>query len=161
SRKAGEGLVEGMNATLPRTRIALVELVEGLRNELGLDPEQTARTFMRGAFDEARVGVRELRPEVRGRAQDLDEVVRQAMDEALVPKLKDRGRDDLKPAIDGLGVPQLAEDVGKRTALGFSAGMAEALAEDGSLGKVIDQRVERAKQTAGEAKDAVDEWLAR
>lgn len=161
SRKAGEGLVEGMNATLPRTRIALVELVEGLRNELGLDPEQTARTFMRGAFDEARVGVRELRPEVRGLAQDLVEVVRQAMDEALGPKLKDRVRDDLKPAIDELGVPQLAEDVGKRTALGFSAGMAEALAEDGSLGKVIDQRVERAKQTAGEAKDAVDEWLAR
>lgn len=161
TKKAGEGLMEGVNAKLPDTQPVLVALVQGLREELGLDPEKTARTVVRSALDEARVGVKQVRPEVRALAEDLVGVVKQAMDEAFGPKLKDRVRDDIKPAIDELGVPQLAEDVGKRTALGFSAGMAEALGPSGSLGVVIDQRVAQAKESAGNAKEAVDQWLAR
>lgn len=162
TKTAGEGLVEGINGKLPETQPVLVELVRGLRRELGLDPENTARMAMRGALDEARVGVRKMRPELHALLEDdVVGVLRQALDEAFGPGLKDRVRDDIKPAIDELGVPRMAEDVGRKTALGFSAGMAEALGEGGSLGIMIDQRMDRAKQTAGDAKDAVDQWLAR
>lgn len=162
AKAAGEGLVTGMSTKLPALQPEVVKLLEGVGNELGLDPEAAARTLVRGALSEARTGVRDLRPEVhRLIEEDIVGVVREALDGAFGPGLRDRVRDDIKPAIDELGVPQLAEDVGKRTALGFSAGMAEALAADGSLGMVIDERVAGAKQAAGEAKDAVDEWLAR
>jgi hypothetical protein len=155
---AGAGIIDGVNARLPATQPVLVELVEQLRKELGIDPEQTGRKLMRGAMAEARTGVRDLRPEIH---RLLEHDVLGVFQQAFGPGLKDRVRDDIKPAIDELGVPQLAEDVGKRAALGFSAGMAEALAADGSLGHVIDDRVDRAKQTAGQAKEAVDAWLAR
>lgn len=162
AKTAGAGLIDGLNTKLPDTRAVLVELVEGLREELGLDPEQTGRKIVRGALSEARTGVKGLRPELHRLIEDdIVGVVRQAFDEAFGPGLKDRVRDDIKPAIDELGVPAMAEDVGKRTALGFSAGMAEALARDGGLGMVIDERVAEAKATAGDAKDAVDAWLAR
>jgi hypothetical protein len=162
TKKAGEGLIAGMNTKLPETQPVLVALVEGLRKELGLDPEQTGRKLVRGALSEARTGVRSLRPEVHRLIEhDIVGVVREALDEAFGPGLKDRVREDIKPAIDELGVPALAEEVGKKTALGFSAGMAEALGEGGQLGAVIDERVAGAKAAAGDAKDAVDAWLAR
>lgn len=159
---AGEGIIDGVNARLPATQPVLVALVDGLRKELGLDPEQTGRKLVRGAMAEARTGIADLRPEIRRMLEkDVVGVFQQAFGDAFGPGLQDRVRDDIKPAIDELGVPQLAEDVGKRTALGFSAGMAEALAPDGELGKVIDHRMGQAKESAGQAKDAVDEWLAR
>ncbi len=162
AKAAGAGLMDGVNGKLPDMRPVLVELVEGLRRELGLDPEQTARKVMRGALSEARVGVKGLRPEIHRLIEDdIVGVVREALGDAVGPGLKDRVRENIKPAIDELGVPALAEDVGKKTALGFSAGMAEALASDGRLGIVIDQRVAGAKESAGAAKEAVDAWLAR
>lgn len=162
AKAAGEGLVTGMGTTLPELQPGVVALVAGVRDELGLDPEKTGRTLVRGALAEAKAGVAGLRPEVhRLIEEDIVGVIGEALDGAFGPGLKDRVRDDIKPAIDELGVPQLAEDVGKHTALGFSAGMAQALAADGSLGMVIDERVAGARQTAGEAKEAVDEWLAR
>lgn len=162
ARTAGAGLVDGLNEGLPGTRAVLVELVQGLRKDLGLDPEKTARTFMRGAMSEARVGVKQLRPQIHALIEDdIVGVVRKALGEAFGPGLQDRVRDDIKPAIDELGVPALAQEVGKKTALGFSDGMAVALGKDGRLGQVIDARVEGAKAAAGEAREAVDAWLAR
>jgi hypothetical protein len=161
-KSAGAGIVDGINEKLPETRPVLVELVQQLRAELGLDPEQTGRKVMRGALAEARTGVAKLRPEVhRLLEEDVVGVIREAFGDAFGPGLKDRVRDDIKPAIDELGIPAMAQDVGKQTALGFSAGMAEALAKDGQLGIVLDERMADAKATAGQAKEAVDEWLAR
>lgn len=162
TEKAGEGLIEGVNTKLPETQAVLVALLQGVREDLGLDPENNARTVVRGALDEARVGVRKVRPELRALLEeDVVGVFEEALGKAFGPGLKDRVRDDIKPAIDELGVPQMAEEVGRKTALGFSAGMAEALGEDGRLGVMIDQRVGQAKQTAGQARDTVDDWLAR
>jgi hypothetical protein len=162
AKAAGEGLVAGVSAKIPEAQPFVMALLEGVRDELNLDPERMGRQLARGAMSEARVGVRNLRPEVhRLLEEDIVGVFREAFDGAFGPGLKQRARDDIKPAIDELGIPVLAEDVGKRTALGFSAGMAEALGRDGRLGLVIDERVARAKETAGDAKDAVDAWLAR
>jgi hypothetical protein len=162
AKAAGEGLVEGMNARLPEAQPAVVALLEGVRDELHIDPERAGRKLARGAMTEMRVGMTRLRPEVHRLVEDdIVGVVRSAFADALGPGLKQRVRNDVKPAIDELGVPTLAEDVSRRAALGFSAGMAEALAEDGSLGMVIDGRLEKARARAGEAKQVVDDWLAR
>lgn len=162
ARAAGEGLVDGLNTKLPETRPVVVELVQQIRAELGLDPARSTRKIVRGAFAEVRTGLGSLGPEVhRLLEDDVVGVLGHALDDALGPGLAERVRTDIRPAIDELGVPALAEDVGKRTALGFSAGMAEALAADGRLGQVIDERVAGARQTAGEVKSAVDQWLAR
>lgn len=160
--KAGEDFVAGINGKLPETEAVLATLVQRLRKELAIDPERTGRAFVRGAIAEARTGVGQLRPQVRAMVEeDVVGVVRQALDEALGPKLKARVRDHVKPAIDELGVPQLAEDVGRRAARGFSAEMAESLGPGGSLGVVIDHRIDQARDVAGEATDVVDRWLAR
>lgn len=143
AKAAGEGLVEGIGEGLPQTQPAIVALLEGVRDELGLDPYLTGRKLARGMT----AGVRDGMQDVLG--------------EAFGPDLPRRVRENIRPALDELDVPRLAEDVGHRTALGFSEGMAEALAEDGRLGRVIDDRMAKAKQTAGEARQAVDAWLAR
>jgi hypothetical protein len=162
AKTAGDGLVEGIEAGLPETRPVLVELLRGVGEELDFDPERAGRKLARGAMNEMHVGITNLRPEVHRLVEDdVVGVVRSAFADAFGPGLEQRVRRNVKPAIDELGVPALAEDVGKKAALGFSAGMAEALAEDGSLGTVIDGRLEKARARAGEAKQAVDEWLTR
>jgi hypothetical protein len=162
ARAAGGGIVDGMTARLPEAQPALVALLNGVREELHLDPERTGRKLARGAMSELRVGVVKLRPELHRLVEDdVVGVVRSAFAEALGPGLRERVRSDIKPAIDELGMPALAEDVGKKAALGLSAGMAEALAENGSLGMAIDGRLEKARASAGEAKEVVDQWLAR
>lgn len=122
ARTAGGQLVDGMGRALPAIEPVLVDVLEGVRDELQIDPEQTGRKLGRGMISGVREGL---------------------------------------TGLDELDVPALAEDVAKRAALGFSAGMAESLAKDGRLGRVLDDRVAEAKATAGQAKQAVDQWLAR
>lgn len=158
ARAAGEGLVEGLNEALPATQPVIVEVMEGVRDELGLDPYRAGRKLARGMTVGVHDGLKDLRPEIR---KLLEDDVLGVFGDAFGPDLARRVREDVRPALDELDVPRLAEDVSRRSALGFSEGMAEALSDDGHLGRVIDQRMARAKQTAGEAKEAVDAWLAR
>lgn len=158
ARTAGEQLVDGMGRALPAIEPVLVEVLEGVRDELQIDPEQTGRKLARGMSRGMREGLVTLGPEVR---RLLEEDVLGVFGDALGPGLRERVRSDIRPALDELDVPRLAEDVAKRAALGFSAGMAESLAKDGRLGQVLDDRVAEAKATAGQAKQAVDQWLAR
>jgi len=58
---AGESMVAGVNKKLPETRGAIIEMMEGIGKELGLDPEKNIRKI----FGEIAKGVKtEIRPQV-------------------------------------------------------------------------------------------------
>lgn len=146
---AGESMVAGVNKKLPETRGAIIEMMEGIGKELGLDPEKNIRKI----FGEIAKGVKtEIRPQVHALIEeDILGVFEDKMADALGPKLKDRVRDNIKPALDELtkGIPDLAEQLAESTARGFSAGMAASLDpnKEGSLGAIVKTRADVARET--------------
>lgn len=160
SKTAGESIIVGIGEKVPALRPVLAEMIGGLKSDLHLDPEGTARRVTRAALSEAGDGMRtELRPQIRKLvSDDIIGSIRGGIDQLIGPQLQERVRDHVVPAMKELtkDAPQLAEDLGKGAAKGLGDGIAASLdtVDPNSLGS-------RIKALMGDAKGQVDDWLSR
>ncbi|MBX7080021.1 MAG: hypothetical protein K1X88_12575 [Nannocystaceae bacterium] len=160
SREAGGKLIAGVRDELPALRPVLGEMLAGVKSDLHLDPEGTAKRVTRAAFAEVGDGLRtNVRPQVRALVtHDVVEPLREGLQGLLGPELQQRVRDHLVPAIKELtkDAPQTAKTLGHEAAAGLSQGLADSLdpQQAGSLGARIEALFDRTEHS-------VDQWLSR
>ena len=149
-------IIDGVREQLPTLQPAIVDLVNGVRDELGLDPVGTARKVTRAALEEARSGIHELRPEIHALVEkDLIGPFKSALDDVDGEKLAQTVRTHVKPALQELtsDTPDLAEKLGKKAASGLSQGLAQELekTESGTLGGELERIAARLDESAEKA----------
>lgn len=156
--KVPADVIDGIREKLPELQPAIVALIQGVQAELGLDPVKTARKVMQAALDEARTGIRKMRPEIHALVEkDLIGPFKDALDGVDGEKLAQTVRTHVKPALQELtsDTPELAEKLGKKAASGLSQGLAQELEKQapGTLGGEIGRLANRLDESAKKATD--------
>ena len=130
SEGAGKAAIDGLNEKLPETRGAIIQMLEGIGKEIGLNPEKNVRKL----FGEVGKSLKtEIRPQVRLMIKDT-------MDEVMGKGLQTRLDENVGPAVKNItkDIPVLVEEVAERAVRGFASGMAAELdPETGKLGQQL------------------------